>query len=162
MAVIRKVSHPAAALPAAPEGGVETNVAAAPAASTTSYVRLINGCSTYVTPDREVFYAKDESGKQRIYAIKASDLSRVLSYRDDYGRRFFKQMNTPEGEAATPGNINKKPAPSQVFNRNDANADDPEGPGSGDGSRNDEDDDLIDTGAMTLRDRDGKDVGVAV
>ena len=126
------------------------------------YVRLINGCSTYVTPEREVFYAKDSEGKPRVYPVAADALSRFLNYRDDYGRRFFKQMNTPEGEAATPGNINKKPAPSQVFNRNDANADDPEGPGSGDGSRNDEDDDLIDTGAMSLRDRDGKDVGVAV
>jgi len=121
------------------------------------YVRLINGCSTYVTPEREVFYAKDSEGKPRVYPVAADALSRFLNYRDDYGRRFFKQMSgAVEGSTLS--------APSTTAKVRD---EDP-GPRTGPVGTIDEladqdgDDGELDTGTMRLKDKDGNPVGVTV
>jgi hypothetical protein len=116
-------------------------------------IRLVNGCSTYVTPEREVFYAKDSEGNPRVYSIPRENLGRMLSYADDWGRRFFKQTNA-ETTDTRPDDTTKVTAPSKPA----AVAQDFDGDGKGDEA----DDNEIDTGAMRLTDRDGKSVGVKV
>ena len=164
MAVIRKAKVPEGFKePNSPQQhneGKETVVrAASPPASSSMYVRLVNGCSTYVTPQKEVFYARDgQSSIPRIYEIDAKDLSRLLAYKDDYGRRFFKQVVAPaDGKVSQVQDIAKgRPMEDTPVTLIDRSADEEGGPLSNEGTGE------IDTGAVRLQDRDGKPVGVTV
>jgi hypothetical protein len=115
-------------------------------------VLLVNGCSTYVTPEREVFYSRDSEGNPKVYEVTPEQLGRLLSYRDDWGKRFFKQTNA-EVTDSKPDNTAKVvqdrggPAGTVEHSPTDANDDDGE---------------ELDTGAMALKDRDGNEVGVTV
>jgi len=146
MAVTRK----AAAVAAQPDKIAEDPRQPGPTPSF-AYVRLINGCSTYVTPAREVFYAKNADGSKRVYEIDAKDLTRIIGYKDDYNRKFFKQVNAPtEEDVARTENILKMVKTGA--GDDDDKTDDFDG----------EDDELGDTGIMRLRDGDGKPAGVNV
>lgn len=136
----------------APKVTVEASTeapAAAPAPD--ARIRLVNGCSTYVTPEREVFYSRDSEGNPKVYAIARDQLGRFLSYADDWGRRFFKQTDAevtdekPDNTAKVVQDRGGKPAESQ------ADSLDPQA-----------EDDELDTGAMRLKDKDGNDAGVVV
>jgi len=146
MAITRKTKVAPAAVVQAPVSAPDT-----------FYVRLTNGCSTYVTPEREVFYARDpQSLKTRVYAINGQDaVKRLLGYKDDYGRRFFRQVPAPEepddaAEAVLLSQIGK--ADPKVLKQK----------GEDDDSDAIDNDGEIDTGAVRLRDADGEPVGVVV
>ena len=135
----------------APKVTVEAPAAApAPEPSPDVRIRLVNGCSTYVTPEREVFYSRDSEGNPKVYAVPRDQLGRFLSYADDWGRRFFKQTDAevtdekPDTTAKVTQERGGKPAEEQH------DALDPN------------DDDELDTGAMRLKDRNGDDAGVTV
>ena len=100
MAVTKKAA-PKEDSPAAPSAAPKPNK------NVNAFVRLVNGASTYVTPDREVFYNKMPDGTPRIYEVTVETMARLLTYKDDYQRRFFKQVTEPEGGATAPEDINK-------------------------------------------------------
>lgn len=125
------------------------------AAAPAPRVILVNKCSTYVTPEREIFYARDSEGNTRVYEVPPKDLGRLLGYKDDFGRRFFKQTNA-EGTGEEIGTV-AKPAP---LKRKDVEADN--APNNDDERGDGDEDELIDTGAMRLKDEDGNAVGVTV
>ena len=127
---------------------VESAVETAPVPSTMARVILVNKCSTYVTPEREVFYSKNSEGSTRVYEVPMADLGRLLSYRDDFGRRFFKQTEA-EVTDERPDTTAKTTSPQRAAAPPAAN-------------NEDSDDEELDTGAMRLRDRDGNEVGVTV
>ena len=134
----------------APKVTVEAVEAAAkPEPTPDVRIRLVNGCSTYVTPEREVFYSRDSEGNPKVYAIPRDQLGRFLSYADDWGRRFFKQTDAevtdekPDNTAKT--TQDRGGVPAEQHDALDPN-----------------DDDELDTGAMRLKDAKGDDVGVTV
>lgn len=131
-----------------------------PISASSVYLRLVNGCSTYVTPQREVFYSKEQDGRARIYEVPRSELSRLLSYKDDYSRKFFQQVHAPDdGAVSKPDDLAKskiEEAPKLVEDEGGFRA-------AGGALRADEDDGgLIDTGVTRLKDKDGDPVGVTV
>ena len=153
MAVNRKSAAKAAPIEAPLKANPEaapTPLKSVPKAMGNLYVRLVNGCATYVTPLREVFYSKDSTGKPRIYELTAADFNRVMTYKDDYGRKFFRQVTTPEGETSKPQDINKIVKDVEVKR----NARDPDEFNKEGGE--------LDTGAVRLEDENGNSVGVAV
>ena len=146
MAITRKIAPASATTEAA---SAPNSPQAAPAVR----VILVNGCSTYVTPEREVFYARDSEGKTKVYEVTAEQASRLLSYRDDWNKRFFKQTDaaSTDTQPDTTAKVQQArggPAGSVAHDPSEPN--------------NDDDDGEIDTGAMSLKDRDGNSVGVTV
>lgn len=159
MAVAKKVK--AATAEVIKTGAVEPAPAPAPApqpvkeavapAGPLAYIRLVNGCSTYVTPEREVFYAREpNTAAPRIYEVSIKDLPRLLAYKDDYNRKFFRQVTAPEdGVASAPEDVrNAKMEEKPTLVRPDADFHEEGGE--------------LDTGAMRLQDEGGNTVGVAV
>lgn len=128
---------------------------AKPPMAAKAYIRLVNGCSTYVTPEREVFYAREsQTQRAKVYEVPVGDLERLLGYRDDYNRKFFRQVETPDdGLATAPEDVRKAkieetPVPA---------GDDFQKPGGKLGE-----DGEIDTGITRLTDKDGNPAGVTV
>lgn len=115
-------------------------------------VKLVNGCSTYVTPEREVFYSRDSEGNTKVYEVSPEQAARLLTYKDDWGKRFFRQTDA-EATDAKPDTTAKVAqdrggvAGTVAHDATDAN---------------EEDDGEMDTGVMRLKDNDGNDVGVTV
>jgi hypothetical protein len=125
-------------------------VAEAAPAPTLLRCKLVNECSTYVTPEREVFYARDSEGNTKVYEVTPEQLARLLTYRDDWGRRFFRQTadeatdTKPDTTAKVIQDRGGKPEAKQ-YDESDPN-----------------EEEELDTGAMRLKDKDGNDAGVTV
>ncbi len=128
-----------------PKVTVESNTSSVPgaeAAPPNVNVQLVNGCSTYVTPLREVFYAKNQVGSSRVYSVPVADLPRLLGYADERRSKFFRQLTDEQA-----AKLARKTRPVEDYEDEPPTVEDGE---------------LVDTGAMRLVDTEGNQVGVSV
>ena len=148
MAVTRKARTETAVTAPTPAAKSKAKLTAVPPAAKQLYVELVNGCSTYVTPEREIFY------KDKVYPVDSKDLGRMLAYKDDFGRHFFKQCNADAAAIRRERIAAAARADGEESGRNGI-------AGTVDAVTKEADEE-VDTGAMRLQDDDGNEVGVAV